>query len=193
MTGGALVTGTVEALEAVRRAGDPPRAVVVASSDKAYGPPRRLPYDETHPLEGRAPYDASKSAADLCARSYAATYGLPVAVTRAANLYGGGDLNVDRIVPETCRALLERRDVVLRSDGSPERDYMHVEDAVDGYLLLAEAVEAGRVAPGEAFNLGTGRGTPVRVVVETIVRAAGGDPAAVRLGRSPHRGLGPPL
>jgi CDP-glucose 4,6-dehydratase len=175
-TWAANLLGTVEALEAARCASERPLALIVASTDKAYGPPERLPYDETHPLRGSAPYDASKAAADLCARSYAASYGLPVAITRSANIYGGGDLNPDRIIPETCRAILERRHVVLRSDGSPERDYLHVEDVCSAYELLLARLAAGQGIPGEVFNIGSGRGTAVRDVVQKVLDAAG--PAA---------------
>lgn len=177
--------GTVECLESVRRKLAPVKAVVVASSDKAYGPAAYLPYDEKHPLNARAPYDASKAAADICARSYASTYDLPVVVTRSANIYGGGDLNKDRIIPETCRAILEKRDVVLRSDGSPERDYLYVEDACAGYAVILEALRGGRIAPGEVFNFGTNRGSSVRTVVETLLRAAGSHAASISLKLGP--------
>lgn len=169
----ANLLGTLEALEAVRCASRRPAAIIVASTDKAYGPPVRLPYDENHPLGGRAPYDASKAAADMCARSYAASFDLPVAITRSANIYGGGDLNPDRIIPEACRAILEKRDVVLRSDGSPERDYLHVEDFCSAYELLLARTAGGQGTPGEVFNIGTGRGTAVRDVVQGLLAAAG--------------------
>ena len=156
----ANVRGTYQLLEAARRQARPP-AMVVASSDKAYGASDRLPYAEDHPLAGRGIYDASKSAADLIATAYAVSYGLPLAIARCGNIYGGGDLNWDRIVPGTIRSLLAGEPPVLRSDGRPRRDYLYVHDAVSGYLRLAEAVLAGDAA-GEAFNFG--RNEPVSVL-----------------------------
>ena len=111
--------------------------VVFASSDKAYGASPELPYREDFPLRAAYPYDASKAAADIVARSYAHAYGLPLAVTRFANIYGGGDLNFSRLIPETVVAVLDGRPPVIRSDGSPERDFLHVDDAVSAYLAIA--------------------------------------------------------
>jgi CDP-glucose 4,6-dehydratase len=164
------VRGTWLLLEACRQHGVD--AVVVASSDKAYGPQAKLPYTESTPLTPLYPYDASKAAADLIARSYWHTFGLPVAVTRFANLYGGGDLNGSRLVPEAATAALAGRPPVIRSDGSPERDFLYVEDAVDAYLAIWRALlsEQGR---GEPFNAGGGRSHRVRDVVELICRLSG--------------------
>jgi CDP-glucose 4,6-dehydratase len=146
--------------------------VIFASSDKAYGSSPQLPYREDFPLRAAYPYDASKAAADTIARSYATAYGVPLAVTRFANIYGGGDLNFSRLIPETVVALLDGRAPVIRSDGSPERDFLHVEDAVSAYFAIAAALESG--AMGEAFNAGGERPHPVREVVELIAGAAGG-------------------
>jgi CDP-glucose 4,6-dehydratase len=148
----ANVRGTYLLLDAARRQSHPP-AVVVASSDKAYGASDTLPYTEEHPLAGRGIYDASKSAADLIATAYAMSYQLPLAIARCGNIYGGGDLNWDRIVPGTIRSLLRGERPVLRSNGRPRRDYLYVEDAVTAYLRLAEALLLGD-AMGEAFNFG---------------------------------------
>jgi CDP-glucose 4,6-dehydratase len=145
--------------------------IVFASSDKAYGPSPELPYREDFPLRAAYPYDASKAAADMIARSYATAYGLPLAVTRFANVYGGGDLNFSRLIPETVVALLEGRAPVIRSDGSPERDFLHVDDAVSAYLAIAGALDDGAV--GEAFNAGGERPRSVREVVELIATVAG--------------------
>lgn len=145
--------------------------VVFASSDKAYGSSPELPYREDFPLRAAYPYDASKAAADTIARSYATAYGLPLAVTRFANVYGGGDLNFSRLIPETVIALLDGRAPVIRSDGSPERDFLHVDDAVSAYLAIAGALGDG--AAGEAFNAGGERPHSVREVVELIAAAAG--------------------
>jgi CDP-glucose 4,6-dehydratase len=145
--------------------------VVFASSDKAYGTSPELPYREDFPLRGIHPYDASKAAADTIARSYATAYGLPLAVTRFANVYGGGDLNFSRLIPETVVAVLDARAPVIRSDGSPERDFLHVDDAVSAYLAIAEALPGA--AAGEAFNAGGERPHAVREVVEAIVAVSG--------------------
>jgi CDP-glucose 4,6-dehydratase len=146
--------------------------VVFASSDKAYGSSPELPYREDFPLRAAYPYDASKAAADIVARSYATAYGVPLAVTRFANVYGGGDLNFTRLVPETAVAVLEGRAPQIRSDGSPERDFLHVDDAVAAYLEIAAALDRG-VGAGEAFNAGGERAHTVREVVELIAAAAG--------------------
>ncbi|HET6570013.1 MAG TPA: NAD-dependent epimerase/dehydratase family protein [Solirubrobacterales bacterium] len=146
--------------------------VVFASSDKAYGSSPQLPYREDFPLRAAYPYDASKAAADTIARSYASAYGLPLAVTRFANVYGGGDLNFSRLIPETVVAVLDGRAPVIRSDGSPERDFLHVDDAVSAYLAIAAALDEG-TATGEAFNAGGERPHSVREVVEAICAAAG--------------------
>jgi CDP-glucose 4,6-dehydratase len=159
------IEGTWVLLEACREAGI--ERVVVASSDKAYGPHDDLPYREDSALQPIFPYDVSKAATDLIARSYWHTYGLPVAVTRLANLYGGGDRNFSRLIPETVTAVLDRRRPVIRSDGSPERDFLYVEDAAQAYLAVAEALESDRVA-GEAFNAGWGNPHPVREVIDLI-------------------------
>ena len=163
------VRGAWNVFEACRAHGV--ERVVFASSDKAYGSSPELPYREDFPLRGAFPYDASKVAADTIARSYAIAYGLPLAVTRFANVYGGGDLNFSRLVPETVVALLDGRSPVIRSDGSPERDFLHVDDAVAAYLAIAGALGDGAV--GEAFNAGGERPHSVREVVGLIVAAAG--------------------
>jgi CDP-glucose 4,6-dehydratase len=144
--------------------------VVFASSDKAYGASPELPYREDFPLRAAYPYDASKAAADIIARSYANAYGLPLAVTRFANIYGGGDLNFSRLIPEATIAVLDGRPPVIRSDGSPERDFLHVDDAVSAYLAIEAALEQGG-ARGEAFNAGGERPHAVREVVDLIATA----------------------
>ena len=164
------IRGTWLLLEACRVLQVP--RVVVASSDKAYGAHSDLPYREDHALAPRYPYDVSKAATDLLARSYWHTWGVPVAVTRMANLYGGGDFNPARLVPETVTAALAGRAPVIRSDGSPERDFLYVEDAVAAYLAIVDALGDGTGA-GEAFNAGGGRPHRVLDVVELICRLAG--------------------
>ena len=166
------IRGTWLLLEACR-AYDVKR-VIVASSDKAYGAHQQLPYREDFALQPRYPYDVSKAAADLLARSYWHTWELPVAVTRFANLYGGGDTNPSRLVPEAVAAALAGRPPVVRSDGSPERDFLYVEDAVEAYLAIWDALADHR-ARGEAFNAGSGAAYRVLDVVEMVCRLAGTD------------------
>lgn len=145
------VAGTWAMLEAARRCPSV-KQVVLASSDKAYGDQPNLPYTEDMPLQGRHPYDASKSCADLVGQSYAHVYGVPVAITRCGNFYGGGDLNWNRIVPGTIRSILRGTPPVIRSDGLFVRDYIYAEDAVQAYLFLAEKLAAAPELRGEAFN-----------------------------------------
>ncbi len=145
---------------------------VFASSDKAYGAHEELPYREDFALQPTAPYEASKAAADLIARAWWPSYGLPVAVTRFANIYGGGDLNFSRLVPETVCGAIDGRSPVLRSDGSPVRDLLYVEDAASAYLAIADGLDRDEVR-GEAFNAGGERPYSVLEVVETITRLAG--------------------
>jgi CDP-glucose 4,6-dehydratase len=164
------IRGTWNVLEACRQHGV--TRVVVAASDKAYGVHDRLPYREDFALEPRYPYDVSKAAADLIARSYWHTFGLPVAVTRFANLYGGGDLNLSRLVPEAALAAIEGRPPVIRSDGTLERDFLYVEDAVEAYLAICDLLADGRGA-GEAFNAGGDQPHSVLAVAELICRLAG--------------------
>jgi len=178
------VRGTYLLMEACRVQGV--ERVVVASSDKAYGAHDELPYREDMALQPRFPYDVSKACTDLIARSYWHTYGVPVAVTRFANIYGGGDRNPSRLVPEAIAAALAGRPPVIRSDGSPERDFLHAEDAAAAYLAIAGALD-GDGARGEAFNAGGDRPHSVREVVELVCRLAGTDLAPdIRGTGSPH-------
>jgi CDP-glucose 4,6-dehydratase len=167
----ANVLGTWTLLEACRATDVP--ALVVASSDKAYGPSEELPYREDMRLRPASPYEASKAAADAIALSYRPAYGLPVAVTRFANTYGGDDLNFSRLVPEAIAAVLDGRKPQIRSDGSPERDFLYVDDAVAAYLAIEHAVGAGGPAAGEAFNAGGERPHSVAEVLETITAVSG--------------------
>ncbi len=145
------IAGTWNLLEACRRS-PKVKQIVVASSDKAYGDQESLPYNEDTPLQGRHPYDVSKSCADLIAKMYAVSYDLPVAITRCGNFYGGGDLNWNRIIPGTIRSIARGQRPVIRSDGNYVRDYFYVEDGAAAYMLLAEALSLDRALSGEAFN-----------------------------------------
>lgn len=166
------IRGTWLLLEACRTTGV--KHVVVAASDKAYGIHEELPYREDFALQPRYPYDVSKAATDMIARSYWYTYELPVAVTRFANLFGGGDLNLSRLVPESALAALEGRSPVIRSDGTLQRDFLYVEDAVEAYLAIAGLLEQGKGA-GEAFNAGGDQPHSVLELVELICKVAGTD------------------
>lgn len=162
------IGGTWMLLEAGRRS-PTVKQIVLASSDKAYGDQETLPYDETMPLHGRHPYDVSKSCADLIAQTYAATWGLPVVVTRCGNFYGGGDLNWNRIVPGTIRAVLRGQRPIIRSDGRFVRDYFYVEDAAAVYMLLAEQLAANPDLRGQAFNFSNEIPVTVLELVQRIL------------------------
>ncbi|WCB94295.1 dTDP-glucose 4,6-dehydratase [Baekduia alba] len=163
------IIGTTTVLEAARRRGV--RRAVVASSVTAYGPSAVPPYTEDMLLAPVDPYDISKAALDLVARSYWPNHGLPVATARWTNVYGGGDRNTSRLVPELIGAALDGRAPEIRSDGTPERDFLHVDDAVGAALALADALDDAQAgARGEAFNAGSGRPVSVRAVVETLER-----------------------
>ena len=162
----ANIAGTWNVLEACRR-NPRVKAIVLASSDKAYGAHASLPYRETAPLVGRHPYDVSKSCADLIAQAYWSTYRLPVGITRCGNFYGGGDLNFNRIVPGTIRSLLDRQRPIIRSNGTLIRDYFYIQDGVYAYALLAEKLLAGEAA-GEAYNFSNEAQLTVREVVALI-------------------------
>lgn len=173
----ANIRGTYMLLEACRATGEPGNPIeriVVASSDKAYGRHEQLPYQEDFALQPSFPYDVSKAATDMIARSYATTYGLPVAVTRLANVYGGGDVNWSRIVPDTARALIKGGRPVIRSDGSPLRDFIYVEDAVDAYLTVAESLDRPELS-GRAWNAGAGKPVSVRELVDRLIAVSGRD------------------
>ena len=159
----ANIKGSWNVLEVCRRH-KPLQRLLFASSDKAYGDLETLPYTEDMPLRGSHPYDASKSCADLLAQSYLTTYKLPVAIVRCGNLYGGGDLNFNRIIPGTIESVLHRKAPVIRSDGTPLRDYLYVDDAVSAYLALADSEEVG------AFNFGTETPTAVIELVQLILK-----------------------
>jgi CDP-glucose 4,6-dehydratase len=196
-------------LEAARQCGV--SQVLVASSDKAYGESPNLPYREDHPLQGRYPYDVSKSCADLITTMYARTFALPAAIVRCGNLFGGGDLNFSRLIPGVIEATLRNQRFNIRSDGLFVRDFLYVEDAAEAYLCLAENLAQDRSVAGEAFNFGLGlrltmldlvkkilammQRTDLIPVVQNIasseVREQYCDPskAHVRLGWAPHCGM----
>lgn len=168
------IQGTWALLEACRHS-PLVKQIVVASSDKAYGDQELLPYNEATPLQGQHPYDVSKSCADLIAHTYAKSYGLPVAITRCGNFYGGGDLNWNRIVPGTIRSILRGQRPVIRSDGHYIRDYFYVEDGAAAYMLLAENLANQPSLRGEAFNFSNELQISVLDLVGTILALMGLD------------------
>jgi CDP-glucose 4,6-dehydratase len=168
------IAGTWALLEACRRSPSV-KQIVIASSDKAYGDHETLPYSEDAPLQGRHPYDVSKSCADLIAQSYATTYKLPVAITRCGNFYGGGDLNWNRIVPGTIRSVLRGQRPVIRSDGRFVRDYFYAEDGATANVVLAEALAQNPDLRGEAFNFSNEIQVTVLELVERLLALMGSD------------------
>ncbi len=179
------IRGTWTLLEACRRS-PAVEQVIVASSDKAYGDQDNLPYSELQPLMGTFPYDVSKACADLLARSYAATYKLPVVITRCGNFYGGGDLNWNRIVPGTIRSVLRGQQPVIRSDGSYIRDYFYIEDGAAAYILLAEKLAANPKLSGEAFNFSNEIQLTVLELVEKILAVMESDLKPILLNEAAH-------
>lgn len=166
------IQGTWFLLETCRRS-PTVKQIVVASSDKAYGDHEKLPYDESTPLQGQYSYDVSKSCADLIAHTYAVTYGLPVAITRCGNFYGGGDLNWNRLVPGTIRSVLRSKHPIIRSDGNYVRDYFYIEDAASAYMLLAERLAVQPELRGEAFNFSNELQMTVLELVQRILTLMG--------------------
>jgi CDP-glucose 4,6-dehydratase len=179
------IAGTWSLLEACRRSPQV-KQIVVASSDKAYGDHEDLPYDEDTALQGRHPYDVSKSCSDLVAQSYATTYGLPVVVTRCGNFYGGGDLNWNRIVPGTVRSVLRDQRPIIRSDGSYIRDYFYVEDGAAAYSLLAEKLAGNPELAGQAFNFSNGIQVSVLQIVQQILKLMGSELQPEILNQTTH-------
>jgi CDP-glucose 4,6-dehydratase len=166
------IRGTWDLLEACRRS-PKVKSVVLASSDKAYGDQTVLPYKEDMPLLGKHPYDVSKSCADLIAQSYAHTFGVPVAITRCGNFYGGGDLNWDRVVPGTIRSVIRGDRPIIRSDGKFVRDYFYVEDGAAAYMLLAERLLENSKLRGAAYNFSNEAQISVLELVDAILGKMG--------------------
>lgn len=168
------IAGTWCLLEAARRT-PTIKAIVMASSDKAYGDQAVQPYNEDMPLQGQHPYDVSKSCGDLIAQTYANTYDTPVAITRCGNFYGGGDLNFNRIIPGTLRSILRGQRPVIRSDGTFIRDYFYVEDGAAAYTLLAEQLVTKPELAGRAFNFSYGHRHTVTEITELILKLMDSD------------------
>ena len=163
------IAGTWNLLEACRR-NTKVKQIVAASSDKAYGDQKDLPYSENTPLQGQHPYDVSKSCADLISHMYAKSFELPVCVTRCGNFYGGGDLNWNRIIPGTIRSVLRGQAPIIRSDGKFIRDYFYVEDGANAYMVLAQQMADKPELKGEAFNFSNELQVSVLELVEKILK-----------------------
>jgi CDP-glucose 4,6-dehydratase len=146
--------------------------IVIASTDKVYGEPIKLPITEEHPLAATYPYDASKACVEILTRAYFETYDLPVCLTRCCNIYGGGDLNFSRIVPDTIRSIILNKNPIIRSDGTPVRDFIYIDDVVNAYITLAENVDSKNVK-GEAFNFGSNSPIKILDLVNKMIKISG--------------------
>ncbi len=173
------IMGTVNVLEACRLNSNIKR-IAIASSDKAYGSSDKLPYDESIPLKGEYPYDVSKSCTDLISQSYAKTYGMPIAITRCSNIYGGGDLNFDRIIPETIKHIIHNEEILIRSNGKFIREFFYVKDAAHAYVTLAEKIEELKLK-GDAFNFGTDKPVVILDLVNAVIKVSGSKNAKVNI------------
>ena len=178
------IRGTWNILELCRSL-ETVKAIVIASSDKAYGSHTKLPYKENTPLSGAHPYDASKSCADLIAYAYYHTYGVPVAVTRCGNIFGPGDFNFSRIIPDAISSIIQNKTLVIRSDGKFTRDYVYVDDIVSGYILLAEKMQKLKLF-GEAFNFSDENPMSVLELVKKIYKMANKKPNYKILGKAKY-------
>jgi len=176
------IKGTWNVLEACRLSRTI-NSLIIASSDKAYGQQKKLPYTEDSPLSGYFPYDASKACAEIIARSYFMTYRLPLAITRNANTYGPADMNFSRVIPDVITRIIKNEQPVIRSDGTPKRDYMYIKDAVNAYLTLAENLHRKEVV-GQAFNFGTGKPISVLELFNKIIKLMGKDAKPKILGEA---------
>ena len=161
------------------------KAIIISSSDKAYGSHKHLPYKEDTPLSGAHPYDVSKSSADLIAYTYYHTYGAPVAVTRCGNIFGPGDFNFSRIIPDAIRCAIANKPLLIRSDGKFTRDYIYIEDVVAGYIRLAEKMRRLRLF-GEAFNFSNGEPISVLELVKKVYELSDKRPNYKILGRAKY-------
>lgn len=166
------IEGTWNVLEACKNSSSV-KSIVIASSDKSYGEPQFVPIKENHPLNAVYPYDASKACAEILSKTYAKSYGLPVLITKCSNIYGGGDLNFNRIIPETIKSIIQNKNPIIRSDGTPIRDFIFIEDIVNAYLIIAEMLFENKELRGETFNFGTSHPTSVLELVSTIIKLMG--------------------
>ncbi|MDD5181724.1 MAG: SDR family NAD(P)-dependent oxidoreductase [Candidatus Nanoarchaeia archaeon] len=162
------IDGSINVLETVR-ANKNVKALVIVSSDKAYGESKILPYTEDMPLKGECPYSVSKSCEDLIANTYFKIYDLPIVITRFANVYGPGDLNLSRIVPGAITTMIKNETLEIRSDGKQIREYLFVKDVVNGLMMLVENIQKTK---GHAYNFGSGKRFSVIELVNKIGEVA---------------------
>mgnify|MGYP001225945202 FL=1 len=162
------VFGTINLLESAKLY-RPKIKFIFSSSDKAYGSSKKLPYKEDFPLNGLNPYDASKASADIISRSYAKAFNLQVCVTRFVNIYGPGDVNWDRIIPGTIKSLINNKKPILRSNGKFLRDYLFIDDVINGYIMLGKAMQNKKVK-GIAINFGSGKPITVLNLVKKMLK-----------------------
>ena len=165
------IKGTWNILEVARKTETLER-IVIASTDKVYGEPIKLPITEDHPLDASYPYDASKACLEILVRTYFKTYELPIGITRCCNIYGGGDLNFSRIIIDTIRSIIFNKNPIIRSDGTPVRDFIYIDDVVNAYLTLAENLGRKDVK-GEAFNFGSNSPISMIDLVNKIIKVSG--------------------
>lgn len=164
------IRGTWSVLDACRVYGKL-ETIAVAASNTVYGDHDRHPFDESFALNANHPYSASKACADILARCYAATWGLPIAIARATNTYGGADPNLARIVPGTFLSILRGQQPEIRSDGTPTKGYLYVKDTVNAYRLLGERAAEDAVR-GQPVNFHPDKPSSVLELVQTMVNVA---------------------
>lgn len=162
------IRGTWNILESCRNSRKV-KAIIIASSDKAYGIKSKLPYKEDSSLAGCHPYDVSKSCADLLSYTYFHTYGLSVCITRCGNIFGPGDFNFSRIIPDTIKSVIKNKTLLIRSNGKFTRDYIYIDDIVSGYIILAEKLQKLKLS-GEAFNFSNEKPISVLELVRIIYK-----------------------
>jgi CDP-glucose 4,6-dehydratase len=163
------VDGTINVLDAARRADVP--VTVVVTSDKCYAndPGREpRPFVETDPMGGHDPYSSSKGAAELAVDAWRRSYGMRVATGRAGNVIGGGDWGQDRLIPDIMRAASAGERIAIRRPDAI-RPWQHVLEPLSGYLLLAERL-SGDEAFAEGWNFGPSSddAKPVRWIADRV-------------------------
>lgn len=160
------VTGAVNVLTACRDLGV--ERLLFTSTSEVYGTARRVPMDESHPLQGQSPYSASKIGADMLAESFHRAYGLPVTIVRPFNTFGPRQ-SARAVIPAVLGQLARGAETIRLGALSPVRDFTYVTDTVAGFLALA----ACQAALGRVVNLGSGRGVSIAQLVELIFAATG--------------------
>ncbi|MDC0947636.1 NAD-dependent epimerase/dehydratase family protein [Candidatus Pelagibacter sp.] len=162
------IMGTINLLELIREI-DSNILFIYSSSDKAYGEIKKRDYLETDKLDSVYPYDLSKTCSDLICQSYSKVYDLNVAIVRCGNLYGPGDFNKNRIIPETIISTIQNKKLKIRSSGKLVRDYLYVDDAVNAYyLIMNEMLKKGKKLL--IYNVGSKDNFSVVSLVKLILK-----------------------